>query len=571
MFGNESQLMRRRRSVVVIISAMALMAFSILLLIASSSASELNSWSPSEHNNMNFPPVAPFYWLEKKVSENSDPTVEVMHYLPGPEGNPEVFEFKGLMTKRESLNYGQTVVVELFPGDYELTMLHSKCSGIKLERGYAYKFILAPKAEDGTPLAKDEYGNLVDFFSISSNQRTEYADFDEPTSSQPTTATPAPTITEQSAGAVTTPSTSAVPAQQNTTTHIVELIGGAILLLTIVLIASKFYGKGRRASEKPTVPTTTEPAPPSPSEPTPTKEGAAIEVKRGYEVLQNNDLRFGLHIINNSDYVILDVQTILDYPKTLFSLKGTEIQMLANIHPNGERTAKYTLTPKACIHNEKIDAIIRYKDHIGEPHTVQMRPKEVHCVCPFLKEKPMHEGEFAELAAKSKHIEEGLSFSGISPSEIAAFIKESCTHRLHTVSEHEIDNTIVLNLAGESIGEEAYYLLTAVIRPYKEKDVTQIALRTYSDKPYGLRGFLNEIAGSVRHLVGSVQSAREIGIIEEKQVINIIDSVVQRTSFGGAGDGGSAEVNIKDSVMHRSDLDGGDRDSREVMGQKREL
>ena len=318
--------------------------------------------------------------------------------------------------------------------------------------------------------------------------------------------------------------------------------------------------------------TVAEPTKASPqSKPELAKPLAAIEIKRGYEVLPNNDLRFGIRVINLSDYAILDVETILDYPRTLFSLKGDVVQTLANIHPNGERTAKYVLTPRGCVHNEKIDATIIYRDHTGKRRTEQMRGKEVHCVCPFLREKALTEGEFAELAAESGQIEEGLSFSGIAVYEAAAFIKESCTHRLHTVGEHEIDNTIVLNLAGESIGEKACYLLTAVVQPYKEKDVTRIALRAYSDKPHGLHGFLNEIVGSIRHLVGSVQSAKEIGIIEEKQVINIIDSVVQRTSFGGVGQGTNTEVNIKDSVVHRSDVGGGDRDSREVMGQKREL
>ena len=286
-------------------------------------------------------------------------------------------------------------------------------------------------------------------------------------------------------------------------------------------------------------------------------ESAKLDIKRGYEVLSNNDLRFGIRVGNDTGFVVMDVQTILNYPRTLFSLKGDVVQTLANMPPNGKRTAKYTLTPRACIHNEKIDAIVRYKDHTGETHTVQMRGKEVHCVCPFLHEKALSEGEFAELAAESKYIEEGLSFGGIGVSEVAAFIKESCAHRLHTVGAHEVDSTIVLNLAGESIGEEAYYLLTAVIQPYRGKDITQIALRAYSYELHGLYGFLNEIIHSIRHLVGSVQSAKEIGIIESKQVINIIDSVVQRTSFGGVGDG-SAEVNIEGSIMHRSNVGGDD-------------
>ena len=282
----------------------------------------------------------------------------------------------------------------------------------------------------------------------------------------------------------------------------------------------------------------------------------SIEIKRGYEVLLNNDIRFGIRIINNTDYLIADVETILDYPEPLFDLKEkNDVIRLGNIDLNGKRTAKYTLTPLGCIYNEKIDATIIYRDHTGKRHTVPMRPKEVHCVCPFLHEKPMREGEFAELSAKGKYIEEGLSFSGISTSKIADFIKESCTHRLHTVGEHAIDNTIVLYLAGESIGEKAYYLLTTVIQPYADKDITQIALRAYSDKSHGLHGFLNEITHSIRHLVGSVQSAKEIGVIENKQVINIIDSVVQRTSFGGIGDGtGTTSVNIENSVVQRSPI-----------------
>ena len=167
----------------------------------------------------------------------------------------------------------------------------------------------------------------------------------------------------------------------------------------------------------------------------------------------------------------------------------------------------------------------------------------------------MREGEFAELANTCEYIQEGLSFSGITVKEISEFIKEACAHRLYVISEHEIDTAKIVYFAGESIGEKAYYLLTAVIQPYK--NFTQVALRAYSDKPYGLHGFLTEIGSSIRHLVGSVQSAKEIGIIENKQVINIIDSVVQRTSIGEVGEGtgtGATSVNIEGSVVQRSEI-----------------
>jgi len=93
--------------------------------------------------------------------------------------------------------------------------------------------------------------------------------------------------------------------------------------------------------------------------------------------------------------------------------------------------------------------------------------------------------------------------------------------------------------------------MTAVIQEHKE--LTRVVLRAYSEKKHGLNGFINEMAGSIRHLVGSVQNAREIGIIENMQVINIIDSVVQRTSFE-IGKSGSARITIKDSVAQLSNL-----------------
>ncbi|NMG82604.1 MAG: PQQ-binding-like beta-propeller repeat protein [Methanosarcinales archaeon] len=296
-----------------------------------------------------------------------------------------------------------------------------------------------------------------------------------------------------------------------------------------------------------------------------------IDIKREYNVLPNNDLNLEITAANDTGYAVMDVKSILDYPPTLFSMKGSKVWSIGNLSPAESKTASYILTPLGCIHNEVLDAIITYQDHTGEKQTMEMQPLKVHCVCPFLKGKAMTSGEFARLADEIGSIEEGISFSGIGVEDVSDIIKKICVPRLHIIDEHEVDDTIVLNLAGESIGEKAYYLLTAVIQPYKEKDVTQIALRAYSDKPHGLHGFLNEIVGSVRHLIGSVQSAKEIGIIEETQVVNIIDSVVQRTSFGGMGQGANTKVNIKDSVVHRSNLDRGDRDSREVTDQKREL
>ena len=45
---------------------------------------------------------------------------------------------------------------------------------------------------------------------------------------------------------------------------------------------------------------------------------AYIEIKRGYEVRSDNNVRFGIRVINNSDSAILDVEVIRDYSESLF-------------------------------------------------------------------------------------------------------------------------------------------------------------------------------------------------------------------------------------------------------------
>ncbi len=278
------------------------------------------------------------------------------------------------------------------------------------------------------------------------------------------------------------------------------------------------------------------------------------DIKRGYEVLPNNDMRFGIRVENNSGFAIMDVQVFLDHPKSLLSLHGSEIQYIGNIDPGGKRTASFVLKPLGCIHNEKLNGIITYKDHTGNKHTMQMRPKEVHCVRPFMKEKPMTESEYRSLTGKSEQVQEGISFKGISPDEMSGFIGETCRHLLYKVREYDLDGRRVFYLSGEALGEKAYYLLTAVIQ--EVSGITQVMLSAHSDRKYGLNGFINEMADSIRHLASTIQSAKEMGIIEKTQVINIIDSVVQRTNFDFGQKGGAVNVNTKDSVIQRSNIAG---------------
>lgn len=254
-------------------------------------------------------------------------------------------------------------------------------------------------------------------------------------------------------------------------------------------------------------------------------------------------------MINNSESAILDVDVILDYSESLFDLEGSKVRKLDTIPPTVPRTAKFTLKPRGCIHKEEIATTIRYKDHQWKRHTLEMQPKEVHCVCPFLKEKSITRSDFLSFLDTGYLEERGINFEGIAVDKVVDFLFHTCKNRLYRVDEVPIENGAILYLAGDALGEKAYYLLTAVVKKYE--GVTQVLLRANSDKSHGLNGFLNEILDNLRHLVLSAE-AREIGIIKKEQVINIIDSVVQRTTF--AGGEGAASVNIEGSVVQRTEI-----------------
>ena len=236
-----------------------------------------------------------------------------------------------------------------------------------------------------------------------------------------------------------------------------------------------------------------------------------IEIKRGYEVLPDNNIRFGIRITNISELAISDVEVILDYTESLFKLEGNRMQKIGNIPPSGVRTIEFILKTLGCVKKVNIEALISYRDAKWERQRIDILPKEVHCVCPFLKGKKMQRFEFLKLSSSGHHEETGLNFEGINIGQITALLEQTCKSRHYTVDNFSINDGRILYLASESIGEKAYYLLTALIK--EDDGLTKVMLRAISDKPHGLNGFLNETVADLRHVVDTVHSAKEIGVI----------------------------------------------------------
>jgi glycine betaine/proline transport system substrate-binding protein len=154
-----------------------------------------------------------------------------------------------------------------------------------------------------------------------------------------------------------------------------------------------------------------------------------IKIIRGYEDLPDKNIRFGIRITNVSGYALSDVEVILDFPDSLFKLDGERLQKLGNIPPERTYTAEYILKPLACIHQVNIEALISYRNAKWEKFRVDMRPKEVHCVCPFLKGKKMPRAEFLELSDSGHSAVTGLNFRGVPVEQLTAFLEQTCSSR----------------------------------------------------------------------------------------------------------------------------------------------
>ena len=187
-----------------------------------------------------------------------------------------------------------------------------------------------------------------------------------------------------------------------------------------------------------------------------------------------------------------------------------------------------------------------------------MHPKEVHCVCPFLKEKTITRMDFLKLFNEGYPAEHGMNFENIQPEKVAEFITHACKNRLYKVDEFSVENGKIMYLAGDSVGEKAHYLLTAVV--IEREGIVQVLFKAKSDKEFGIKGFLNEIVENLMHLIQISSAAKEIGVIKREQVINIIDSVVQHTNFSGVTY--SSLVNIRESVVQRTNFGSFEKESR---------
>ncbi len=164
---------------------------------------------------------------------------------------------------------------------------------------------------------------------------------------------------------------------------------------------------------------------------------------------------------------------------------------------------------------------------------------------------PIAESVYRDMEKAMWHQQRGYTLRGIGLDALERHVRDNCSD-MSPVAEGESGGGKALMYSFRMDG--AHHLLTVVMK--KDEDFVHLVLRLYSERMQGLAGELQAIAGIIRHTLISGEGAKEVEKVEIKKVINIIDSVVQRSGIGSGGEEGEVtekKTTVKDSVVQRTD------------------
>ncbi len=162
---------------------------------------------------------------------------------------------------------------------------------------------------------------------------------------------------------------------------------------------------------------------------------------------------------------------------------------------------------------------------------------------------PISEKLYTELEKKLFHMQKGYTFRGMKGGVVLKHIMENCRD-MALVAEHKFKDEVMLLFSFRLEG--GHNMLTVVIK--KDDDFVHLVLKLYSETKSGLAQNLERISDIIRHTIVLETDAHEVEKVEIKKVINIIDSVVQRSRIGTGEEGETTkkEVKFKDSVVQRT-------------------
>jgi len=167
-----------------------------------------------------------------------------------------------------------------------------------------------------------------------------------------------------------------------------------------------------------------------------------------------------------------------------------------------------------------------------------------------IKAYPVTEKQYMEMHGKYYHQQRGYTFRGISLDVVAKHVRGNCSD-MAPVSKYELEREKMMLYSFRM--HEVHYLLTVIIK--KDEGFIHLVLKLHSPSSELLVPVLDRLSDIIRYTITAETEAREVERIQIKKVVNIIDSVVQRSKIGPDEEDGkviSKKTRIKDSVVQRT-------------------
>jgi hypothetical protein len=305
----------------------------------------------------------------------------------------------------------------------------------------------------------------------------------------------------------------------------------------------------------------------------------------------NPEMRLGrpsdmvVMIKNKSSRPVFNVRFHMDFPREM-RVKPETREGFDRMLPGDEKGIVYTLIPTVVGEIIKRDVGIEYRDEEGNEYKEGITPvvfrkslkeepllvkteSEVESVLGpeglkhleragkkrsyiqgLITASPISEAEYMALEGRLDSCSHGFSLGGVGIDTISSHILEEC-RSFTLIGMREFRNERLFLFSGRSRTEERAWLLTVAVK--RDGDIFNVLFKAYSDRKEGLEEFLSTVSDIVKYTIITMNFAKEVEKIEVKKVINIIDSIVQRSDIGsGPGELKSRTITVRDSVVQRS-------------------
>ncbi len=185
-------------------------------------------------------------------------------------------------------------------------------------------------------------------------------------------------------------------------------------------------------------------------------ETGEVRALRGGEFIGNR-MRFKVKVMNDSQYIIVDVRVyLLSFPKDALRLTGEDDCQFSKIEPKGFRSPTFDFMPtQDCVKGDII-AGVSYVDMKGEAHALITKPFVIRAVCDMLLPDQVTPEEF-ELKLKShEHGEIVIKVNEWTPEEMfekaLRLVDESNFFEVSSDVE-EVDGIVYAKISGFAKGK----------------------------------------------------------------------------------------------------------------------